>query len=426
VVLSSPLCAFLIVSSSVLAFLPAVLLESWCDTIERNIGDRDKANTLPALAEAVQHTGGPKAIIAYWRNRMQKLTSIVEQLKQREYRIVVSVMTALVGKSGPTTTDATRSSAFGLIRRWKAVDTALTEAANEAKDNVKYLSTLSKFIEPLYTSSPLEVIDALPALMNSIKMIHTIARYFNSPERMTDLFIKITFTCIANCKTYILATPMPNGEAADASNNTSKHLWSRNVPALISRLEDVLKLNEAFQEDYRLTKESLAATPGSRRMDGLNEEAIFGKFDLFCRRVIKLIDTFATTSQFDALASHNLEGLEPLLTQFNTQLEEFKKKRHDLLNFTDSSFDRDYVEFNVRIGDLELDLQKYINQSFQSITSIDAALALLAKFQDVLQRDSMREDLDSKLALIFQTYGHELSMVEAQYDKHKQSPPIPS
>lgn len=62
----------------------------------------------------------------------------------------------------------------------------------------------------------------------------------------------------------------------------------------------------------------------------------------------------------------------------------------------------DYVEFNVKVGDLELDLQKYINASFQSITSIDAALALLAKFQDVLQRDSMREDLDSKLSLIFQ------------------------
>jgi dynein heavy chain, axonemal len=54
------------------------------------------------------------------------------------------------------------------------------------------VQTLTKFLDPLYSSTPLEVIDALPALLNSLKMVHTIARYFNTPERMTDLFIKVT------------------------------------------------------------------------------------------------------------------------------------------------------------------------------------------------------------------------------------------
>ena len=47
-------------------------------------------------------------------------------------------------------------------------------------DNEKYLKTLEKFLEPLYNSQPLQIIDTLPALMNSIKMIHTIARYYNT------------------------------------------------------------------------------------------------------------------------------------------------------------------------------------------------------------------------------------------------------
>ncbi len=63
-----------------------------------------------------------------------------------------------------------------LLRRWKQVDISITEGANEAKDNVKYLSTLEKFLDPLYVGDPASIIDTLPALLNSLKMIHTIAR----------------------------------------------------------------------------------------------------------------------------------------------------------------------------------------------------------------------------------------------------------
>jgi dynein heavy chain len=40
--------------------------------------------------------------------------------------------------------------------------------------------------------------------MNSIKMIHTIARYYNTNDRMTGLFVKITNQMINNCKYNIL------------------------------------------------------------------------------------------------------------------------------------------------------------------------------------------------------------------------------
>eukprot|EP00959_Pyramimonas_sp_CCMP1952_P268688 5617866-Pyramimonas_sp.AAC.2 len=70
----------------------------------------------------------------------------------------------------------------------------VTDAANEAKDNVKYLTTLEKSLEPMYAGTPHTIIDSLPALMNNIKMMHTIARYYNTPERMTTLFCKVQLT----------------------------------------------------------------------------------------------------------------------------------------------------------------------------------------------------------------------------------------
>jgi dynein heavy chain len=151
---------------------------------------------------------------------------------------------------------------------------------------------------------------------------------------------------------------------------------------------------------------------------------IFGRFDLFCRRVVKLIDMFSTIHQFRSLSQHRFDGMEQLVLSFKSIMEEFRNKRHDLLDFHNNRFDRDYVEFNVRISDLESALQQFFNQSFESITSIEISLNLLKKFQAILQRDNLRADLESKFTVIFHNYGLELTQVQDQYEKYKGAPPL--
>eukprot|EP00957_Ditylum_brightwellii_P173433 13205003-Ditylum_brightwellii.AAC.1 len=152
---------------------------------------------------------------------------------------------------------------------------------------------------------------------------------------------------------------------------------------------------------------------------------IFGKFDLFCRRLIKLIDMFSTIDQFTSLSENKLEGMNSLIEQFHKIKQDFRLRNHDLLDYHNNKFDRDYVEFNVRISDLEGCLQQFINQSFENISSISHSLHLLHKFQNILQRESLKSDLDSKLNIIFQNYGLELEKVQQLYEKQKHDPPIP-
>lgn len=52
-----------------------------------------------------------------------------------------------------------------------------------------------------------------------------------------------------------------------------------------------------------------------------------------------------------------LEGMEGLIDQFHSIVKDFRLKRHDLLAYHNNKFDRDYVEFNVKISDLECSLQ---------------------------------------------------------------------
>lgn len=155
------------------------VLKVWCDSIERLLADE---------ARAGGENDGPDTELEYWRARMAKLNSVMEQLKKREARVVLGVLMAARSK---------------VYKQWKAVDVRITDVANEAKDNVKYLITLEKSLEPMYSGTPHNVIDAMPSLMNNIKMMHTIARYYNTPERMTTLLCKVTNQLIANCRRFI-------------------------------------------------------------------------------------------------------------------------------------------------------------------------------------------------------------------------------
>lgn len=47
------------------------------------------------------------------------------------------------------------------------------------------------------------MLDAIPGLINAIRMIHSISRYYNTSERMTALFVKVTNQMITASKQYI-------------------------------------------------------------------------------------------------------------------------------------------------------------------------------------------------------------------------------
>jgi len=95
-----------------------------------------------------------------------------------------------------------------------------------------------------------------------------------------------------------------------------------------------------------------------------------------------------------------------------------------LLAYTENTFDRDFVEFNVGVASVETQLQAYIDKNFETIDSIEDSLKLLRKFQTILQRESLRNSLDSKYTILFYNYGNEIQSIEDQYQKQKSSPPI--
>jgi dynein heavy chain len=142
---------------------------------------------------------------------------------------------------------------------------------------------------------------------------HHIAFYSGTTERITKLYMKITNQMITTCKISINRKDPPD------------RIWEKDLPTLLDTIEKCLQLNEEYQEQYRLTKEKLMTTPKGKQFD-FSETQIFGKFDLFCRRLIKLMDMFSTMQQFKSLAQQKFEGLDPLLHAFHDIVRSFRNK----------------------------------------------------------------------------------------------------
>lgn len=135
--------------------------------------------------------------------------------------------------------------------------------------------------------------------------------------------------------------------------------------------------------------------PGASPFD-FDESKIFHKFDLFTKRCKKLISMFDTIHQFSSLAQYtHLDGLDQMIKNFYNIVDDIKRKPYDLLDFYRTQFDRDFLEFNVNIHDLELALQAFINVSFEQISSTEHALNLLRQFQAILLRDSLKASIDA-------------------------------
>jgi len=103
--------------------------------------------------------------------------------------------------------------------------------------------------------------------------------------------------------------------------------------------------------------------PKAKQFD-FNPTQIFGKFDLFSRRVGKLIELFGTIKQFKTLEKHNLENIQPIVSSFEAFVAQLKKKSHKLLDYTNNIFDRDFVEFKTDVSSVETELQAYIDANF--------------------------------------------------------------
>ncbi|XP_063956179.1 dynein axonemal heavy chain 8-like [Lytechinus pictus] len=362
------------------------LVHAWCKEIEQVIAESEQ------MRKEADDTG-PLAELEHWRFLMARFHSILDQIKSHHCRTVIKVLHAAKSKT---------------LKQWRELDCRITDAANEAKDNVKYLYTLEKFCEPLYHSDPIGMVECIPSLINAIRMIHSISRYYNTSARMTSLFIKVTNQMVTACKNYI-------------TDDGMSRIWDQSYKTLIEKLQVSVKLYKEYQTCFHKAKKKIEAIPEERPFD-FSEMYIFGKFDAFCKRIDKIIQMLTTIETYSVLTTSRIEGIEPMCAKFQTIFANVKKKPYDILDHRKIDFDTDFEDFKSSIYDLEYMLQGFLDTSFEKIPTAAQALTLLGRFQRL---NFPCLNIDEKYAVVLHHFGSEIEGIKKLYNKHKDDPPIP-
>ncbi|XP_032540330.1 dynein heavy chain 8, axonemal isoform X1 [Chiroxiphia lanceolata] len=337
---------------------------------------------------------GPLTELEHWKYMSAKLNFIIEQIKGQNCKAVISVLR--VGHSK-------------LLRTWQELDARITDAANESKDNVKYLNTLEKVCRPLYITDVVSMTHGIPNLIKAVQMIHGVSKYYNTSERMTSLLIKVTNQMVTTCKAYI-------------TDGGLSQVWEQETSTITEKIKDCTCLLKEYQKCFREAKQEILETLGEKAFE-VSEMYIFGKSEAFCRRLEKITEMIAVEKTFSALSLCAIEGIDLMAVKFKNIFHIFQKKQYDVLDPQNTEFDVDFVKFLTEVERLETQLQTFMRTCFGRILSSQNSLQLLQRFQN-LNMPCLQEETVRTASCILQHYVAELEATKKLYQSQKDDPPL--
>ncbi|XP_078069648.1 dynein axonemal heavy chain 8-like [Mustelus asterias] len=363
------------------------LLLMWRNQLEQVLA---QSNQVRKEAE----NSGPLTELEYWKCMSAKFNSIIEQLRGQHCKAVINVLKASHSK---------------MLKIWLELDSQITDAANGAKDNVKFLQALEKVCEPLYNSDPVTMTKGVPNLINATQMIHNVSRYYNTSQQMTSLFIKVTNQMVTACKEYI-------------TEDGSIRVWDQDSEVIIRKVEECKKLLAEYRTYFQNTKKHTTETVRDTPFD-VSEMYIFGKLDVFCKRLAKITEMVEATKTFSVLKNSTIEGIEILAIKYQNIYLNLKKSHYDILDPRKKEFNSDYAVFMKQISDLENLLDDFMSSCFSKMISSRHALQLLQRFQK-LGIPSLESEIEITIERILQHYVGELMGIRKHYQMCKENPPL--
>ncbi|XP_022821404.1 dynein heavy chain 8, axonemal-like [Spodoptera litura] len=336
---------------------------------------------------------GPLAELDHWRRQLTTFTSIIEHIKSEP--AMMYIHTLITAKSK-------------LLKKWRQLDNKVTDYYNEAFDNVRYLYALEKFCEPLYRCDPYTMQDFIPSLIYNIRMMYATSRYYNTTEQISTLLVKVTNQILNMCMNFL-------------TKNGKKTIWNQDKHVFMDKAKYCLSLYQFYRDCYDENEKEMLEAASERPFD-CSEMHIFGKFETFKKRLVKIIDLFEKYIKYYVLNKSTLEGIEEHAAAFNKLFKTISTKTYDALDHRRPDFDKDYKIYMEAAANQEMLLENFMISSVQKCPTTETALNILKRFEK-LQLDCLY--LDDQYFDLIKMYTNEIETIRDGYNEARDQPELP-
>ena len=402
------------VSGSVQLQLPNIAIDNDSSSLHHHAADETLVSTLESSlehwlgvvssvmdGEAKKKPLGPSpmAEITFWRDRHAVLSGLYEQLHTQTVQNMIAVMEI----AGVTSMDLFKKNVADLLKLYV-----------EAKDNVKFLTTLERHFKQLGCGDLKTMTETIPSMMNSLRMVWIISRHYNKDSRMFPLMERIAYEVTSRV-------------SKDINIRT---LFRRQPTEVIRVLTAAQAVLESWHSSYMAMREKIEQSGSDRRWE-FNRNKLFDASSYMSKICGALRNVAETIHQFHRFLGPELkavtgdsQGIDEVNGRVSALVKPIETCPYNIFDARHaSSFDILMADFHNGVESIEQRTKRFIDNSFQALRSAEGAFDLLQNFKTMESRPAIQRQMMLKYTDILIQYSREVDRVKRIFEANQQAPP---
>eukprot|EP00048_Salpingoeca_helianthica_P012901 m.192885 g.192885 ORF g.192885 m.192885 type:complete len:4604 (+) comp15437_c5_seq116:137-13948(+) len=366
-------------------------LDSWAQTI---------ASVVEQMQRKVPAGPGPLAEIECWIERSSTLTALSEQL---DLPLVVDTLAVL------TRAKVAGLSAFTYHRA------ELATCHLEAKDNVKFLSTLERHFKSIALCPTFaQATESLPSLLNAVRMVWIISRHYNTDQRVVPLMERIAWLLVDKVNRRI----------------NIRTIFRQPPSTIIAVCAEAQAMLRAWETSYLEVRQKIEMSDRDERWE-FDRTRLFDSTNYMAGFLQDLHDIAQVMQEFynifgDELKSvtGNPQVIDDVIVRVRGLLDPLEHVDFDPTERRNSaSWTKVMAGFREQVGRIEGEARFFIDASFRSLRSAQGAFDMLQNFQHIKTRETITTQLALKYDDVLDKFSQEMDTVQRLFNEQRDAPP---
>ena len=355
---------------------------------------------------------GPQFEVEFWHNKAADLASLAQQLASPKLLQVHSILHHF-------------SSAYAdQLGRLQA---DVRQCAVECASNNRFLRPLRPLFVQLTEELDFTRLEAtFHPLFHTTLLIFQHSPYYNHSTRLSALLQMCANALITQANKHV------NGEAV------FRLIEDENTAEAVTLIRQTIRTAERFKATFHHYQRKAAAlftdpAQATYRSWEVDSDVLFSRLDAYVERANDLLDFCRVVLEFSKLQKVFIGGtkgkeltaaLWQVHSDFVRTIAQFKRVDYDLLDISVAAFDADLYTYRSQVKELEKRLAASLLTAFNESATLSGRFQLLDGFEGLLERPTIKDELDKKLSSLLSMYSDEVKAVQDMFHKGRHSPKI--